>query len=185
MCGERTRAAVAKTRTVSLAVLFMLLCVPGIAHAERHPTPREKGAIEEAAHKAYADEYFRVHVSSIEVSAVERRWATAVVATFRRKEPNARSAQRIQETFYRTEQGWVAGFSVAMPDVEMPIEVERDLGFAGPAPLFGISGKTAALIVFGVIVLGVIVFLLVMLHRRPRDPGEEIRVVFWFRRPPR
>lgn len=59
----------------------------------------------------------------------------------------------MQETFYRTGQGWVAWFSVAWPDVEMPIDVERDLGFAGPAPLFGISGKTAALIVFGVIAL--------------------------------
>jgi hypothetical protein len=49
-----------KTRTVSLVVLFLLLCVPGIAHAERHPTPREKAAIEMAAHEAYADQLFGI-----------------------------------------------------------------------------------------------------------------------------
>jgi hypothetical protein len=173
---------VTKTRTVSLTVLLLLLCVPGIAHAERHPTSREKAAIEKAARKAYGDQYFRVRVSRIEVSTVERRWATAVVATFRRKEPRAPANQRMQETFYRTGRGWVAWFSVAMPDVEMPIDVERDLGFAGPAPLFGISGETAVFIVVGVIVL---IFLLVFWSRTKDDPGDEYLIVRRIRRPPR
>jgi hypothetical protein len=171
---------VTRTRTFCLVVLF-LLCVPGIAHAERHPTPRERAAIEKAARRAYADEYFKVRISRIEVSTVERRWATAVVATYHRKEPDAALAQRMQETFYRTEQGWVAWFSVAMPDVEMPIEVERDLGFAGPAPLFGISGEAAVFIVFGVIVL---IFLLWLwsLPRGPTGPEYEVVVIRRIRR---
>jgi hypothetical protein len=159
-------------RAVSFVVL-LLLCVPGIAQAERHPTPREKAAIEKAARKAYADRYFRVRVSRIEVSTFERRWATAVVATFHRKEPHASVAQRMQETFYRKQRGWVAWFSVAMPDVEMPIEVERDLGFAGPAPLFGISEKTAVKIGLGVIVLILVVAFSVWI----KDPDDEIVVI--------
>lgn len=171
-----------RTLTISLALLF-LLCVPGIAHAERHPTPREKAAIEKAVRKSYADHYFRVRVSHIEVSTVERRWATAVVTTFHRKEPHAPLVQRMQETFYRTGQGWVAWFSVAWPDVEMPIEVERDLGFAGPAPLFGISGEAAAFIVFGLIV---IIFLLWVFRPWDKDePESEILVIQRIRRPRR
>jgi len=62
----------ARTLLVVLAG-FLLLCAPGTAHAERHPTPREKTAIEKAARKAFADQFFRVRVSRIEVSTVERR----------------------------------------------------------------------------------------------------------------
>jgi hypothetical protein len=142
---------VSRTRIVGLAILT-LLCAPDVARAERGPTPRERTAIEGAARHAYADHYFKVRVSRIEVSTVDRRWATAVVATLHRREPHP-SPQRRQESFYRTERGWVAWFNTAMPDVDMPIDVERDLGFAGPAPLFGISGKTAVWIVIGVIAL--------------------------------
>lgn len=169
-----------KTRTASLLVLFLLLCVPGSAHAERNPTPREKAGIERAARKAYADHYFKVRVSRLEVSTVERQWATAVVATFHRDERHAPVAQRMQETFYRTGKGWVAWFSVAWPDKEMPIEVERDLGFAGPAPLFGISGEAAFWIVIGVIVLIFIGF--IAWNSDPRGPEDEY-VILRFRRP--
>jgi hypothetical protein len=155
-----------RTRSVVLAG-FLLLCVPGTAHAERHPTPKEKTAIEKAARKASADQFFRVSVSRVEVSTVERRWATAAVALFRRKEPHAPASQRIQETFYRTRQGWVAGLDVAMPDVEMPIDVQRDLGFAGPAPLFGISGEAAVWVILGVIAL----ILLSVAGAASRDSG--------------
>jgi hypothetical protein len=146
---------VPRIRLVGIAIL-VLLCAPGVARAERHPTPRERTGIERAARQAYADQYFKVRVSRIEVSTVERRWATAVVATFHRNVPQ-RPPQRRQEWFYRTRRGWVAWFSTAMPNVDMPIEVERDLGFAGPAPLLGIPERTLAFIVLGVLALVVLV----------------------------
>lgn len=171
-----------KARAVTLAA-FILLSLPGTAHAERHPTPREKTAIVRAARRAYEDHYFRVSISRIEVSTVERRWATASVALFHRKEPHTPAAQRIQETFYRTQRGWVAWFSVAMPDVEMPIGVERDFGFAGPAPLFGIKEKTVILVVFGLILLAVVVAIIWWLSSGDDDPPKPpVEVLVRYRR---
>ncbi|HWJ42773.1 MAG TPA: hypothetical protein VNR67_05000 [Solirubrobacterales bacterium] len=166
-----------KIATVGLVALF-LLSVPGAAQAERHPTQRERAAIEKAARKAHEDRYFRVNVYRFEVSTVERRWATAVVALFRRKEPHAPATQEIQELFYRTGGGWLAWLDVAWPDVEMPVEVERDLGFAGPAPLFGVSLGTAVKIGLGVIAL----ILLVVVSNWLRDPEDEIVIIRFPRR---
>jgi hypothetical protein len=131
----------------------------GTAHAGRHPTPYEKAAIDRAARQAYADRYLRVSVSEIEVSAVDRRWAMAHLALFRKLEPHAPAAQQMEEEFYRTRRGWVAWFSTAMPDVEMPAAVERDLGFPGPATFLGVSTKTLAWIFLGVVALVVLALL--------------------------
>lgn len=54
-----------------------------------------------------------------------------------------------------------------MPDVEMPIDVRRDLGLAGPAPLFGISGETAVWVILGAIAL----ILLSVAGAASRDSG--------------
>lgn len=72
----------------------------------------------------------------------------------------------------------MAWFSVAMPDVEMPIDVERDLGFAGPAPLFGISEKTAIQVGFGVILLVVIVVIIRWMTSGDSDPPKPPVEVF-------
>lgn len=147
--------AAARICAFGFAVLS-LLCAPESAHAERHATPKERVGINRAARQAYADQFFGVKVSGIEVSTVNRRWATAVVALFRRKEPHAAPAQQIQEMLYRTQRRWVAWFSTTMPNVEAPVAVERDLGLVGPGPLLGISSEAAVWIVLGVIVLALL-----------------------------
>jgi hypothetical protein len=143
------------------AVAFLviaLFCWPGVSRAERHSTPHEKAAINRAARHAHADRYFRVTVSDIEVSTVNRRWATAVVALFRRKEPRAPATQEIQEWFFRAQRGWVAWFSTAMPDVEMPTPVAEDLGIAEPKSLLETIVKWVIWGVLGGVVLLVLLF---------------------------
>ena len=153
------------------AVAFLVIALlswPGVSRAERHSTPHEKAAINRAARHAYADRYFRVTVSDIEVSTVNRRWATAVVALFRRKEPRAPATQEIQEWFFRAQRGWVAWFSTAMPDVEMPTAVAEDLGIAEPESLLETIVKWA---MWGV--LGGIVLLVLGFFSRSSAPGQE------------
>jgi hypothetical protein len=149
---------------LAASVLVLLLTIssgallrPNLAHAERGPTAGERAGIERAAHRAYGDpRYFSLKVSRIEVSTVNRRWATGVVALTRLGE--SKPTQVIQEEFYRPRgHRWTAWFETSMPDKEMPIEVERDLGFAGPAPLFGIHLVTVVWIVFGLIALTLVV----------------------------
>jgi hypothetical protein len=151
---------------VPLAVLVLVLLVvlcdgallgPSLARAERAPTRHERAAIERAAHRAYGDpRYLWLKLSRIEVSTVNRRWATGVIALTRHGE--SKPTQVIQEEFFRPRgRRWTAGFETSMPDKPMPKTVERDLGFAGPAPLFGISLETVIWIALGVIVLTVVV----------------------------
>jgi hypothetical protein len=125
-------------RGLALTILaaILLLSAPAAAHTATGPTRGERSAIERAARRAYGGPPFRVTVSKVAVSSAGP-WATGVVALHRSGEPHP--SQMIQETFYhRHGSPWVAGFSTAMPDREMPSAIRQELGLASSTSLLSI-----------------------------------------------